>query len=212
MIACPITAINRSRPPHRGHASTSSPNVRRQLGPEIATASWCRAIGARRRRAIELGRRLRPCRSGRGDHRPAPRRPWREQAVIQHQVDPRSGNHGQTPEQVHGIEAQMGRAVRPLMPQRHPHLSLGIHAEPRVGDGRSQRVSGISRESHERAVTTGNFCHHAIRLLAKLVRSLRPAPGTQTGDHRTEDGAYFGAVKRRNDGTSGPRFCPPCSG
>lgn len=86
--------------------------------------------------------------STRPDHVASPRRPGRQHAVVQEQVDagPRRDDR-QALQKLHGLEHDVRRAIRPRMPQAQHGLTVACHPQAFLGDGRSQRVSAQASEA-----------------------------------------------------------------
>jgi hypothetical protein len=128
--ASSMSAIRRRRPPHRGHVSTSNPNVRR-----IKSAQWwCRAAAdAAAGAAGPWGTPTAAAGSdvGRGTaaDRQAARGP--QHPVVQNQVDARPRHeHRQPTQELDGVERDVRRPVGPRLPELQPHRALVSHAEP----------------------------------------------------------------------------------
>ena len=76
------------------------------------------------------------------DHERSPRRPRRQHAVIQDQVDARPRRQHREPlQQFDRIKQQVRRPVRPRVLEREPYLTLGCQTEPVLCDGRPKHVS-----------------------------------------------------------------------
>jgi len=65
-----------------------------------------------------------------------------DRAVIQQEIDPRARRECCQPfEQLHRLEEQLCRPVRPSVPQIEHHLPLGGQVQPVGRDGRTERVA-----------------------------------------------------------------------
>ena len=148
--ACWISAISRSRPPQRSHASTSNPPpvaLRAKAGPPEPRRRRKTAAHQVRPLAPRCGRRLRR-RFRRRDRRPAgrawhdrstPRRPRAHHAMIEEQVHPWPRHqHGQPSQEVAPIEPHMRRAVLPQARQPPAHVPVFTPMQALAYHGRTQ--------------------------------------------------------------------------
>jgi hypothetical protein len=62
--------------------------------------------------------------------------------MVENQVHARPWHqHGQAPQELHGIEDYVRRPVRPRVPEREAHLAVGREGEPLGRDRRSEHVA-----------------------------------------------------------------------
>ena len=203
-----MSAIRRKRPPHRGQASTSNPNVRLIRSAHSRFRPWPRppsALLRADRTAPEAARspRRHDRRRRVPDHRRPPGRPRRQDAVIENQIDPRPRHeHRQPPEKVHRIPLQVRRAIGPPMPELQPHATVAAHAEPLPRHRRTQRIPAHAFESFP---LPGR--HEQARVEVEAVRS-RVAPAGRGRLDRSRAARPVAGCGRR-DGGRAPRSPAP---